>query len=43
MDDDDVVFVTNDELEASRREIECGWTELLAEATGWPVIHLDGS
>lgn len=41
MNDDEMVFATSDEVESSRREIECGWSELLAEATGWPVIDLD--
>ena len=38
---DDPVFTTRDELERSRREVECAWSELLAEAAAWPTIRLD--
>lgn len=38
---DDLVFITREELERSRREAERAWSEILAEATAWPTIRLD--
>jgi hypothetical protein len=38
---DDLVFITREELERSRHEVECAWSELLAEASAWPTIRLD--
>jgi hypothetical protein len=38
---DDLVFVTREEIDACRVDLERGWNELLAEASGWPTISLD--
>lgn len=38
---DDLVFITRDELERTRREVERAWSELLAEASAWPTIRLE--
>lgn len=38
---DDLVFITRDELERTTREVERAWSELLAEAALWPTIRID--
>jgi hypothetical protein len=38
---DDLVFITRDEIERTRRDAERAWSELLAEASQWPTIRLD--
>ncbi|MBX3472073.1 MAG: hypothetical protein KF878_34915 [Planctomycetes bacterium] len=38
---DDLVFISREDLEHERRERERAWSELLAEAAGWPTIRLD--
>ena len=40
-DVEDLVFVTREDLERTRREAERAWSELLAEASGWPTIRLE--
>jgi hypothetical protein len=40
-DVDDLVFITREDLERTRREVERAWSELLAEASGWPTIRLE--
>jgi hypothetical protein len=39
--DDDLVFVTAEELELTRRDLDCAWSELVAEASSWPTFTLD--
>ena len=38
---DDLVFLTRDEVERTRKDAERAWSDLLAEASAWPTIHLD--
>lgn len=40
---DDLVFCAREDLELERthRDAERAWSELLAEAAGWPTIRLD--
>ncbi|MCO5167007.1 MAG: hypothetical protein M9894_11640 [Planctomycetes bacterium] len=38
---EDLVFITREDLEQQRQERERAWSELLAEAAGWPTFRLD--